>query len=687
MKVCPKCGIEYTDDANFCPIDAARLVDAGHGDKASARGKRVGDLNAVDLPEQHFELQARVGGRQTGEVYRGKFYSAAHRGGIESAIKLVDPAVLPKRASVQRAERELSKLQRLDVHPVAKIRGYGNDNKSGQDQLWIAMEWLPDRRTLHDIVFDDGPLPVKRAAQVAMDAGKGLAEAARIGVIHHDLAPKNLLLDSNDRLKIINFSVPVPVSEKTGGTPEFVSPEVIEGKPVDQRAMIYSLGALFYYMVAGRPPYLGDPEQVYEQHQRGLLEPPSVHADNLSTVVDAVILRAMARVSSRRFMTLRQFLADVERLATGDMPQSAGIMVMVGGHGASGKSRKLARTMLGGFGAASHITDRSGEGGADDGSLQESDDERAATENTSPGQVISLHNKKRLASRSGEINSERDAQAGGQDDDFDDGEPTLVRRDRDEALASEKHAEKGADAALASAAAESSDVATSSNTPEEASPAASLRESSRLSESSEATDAVDAVGNDSSADVDSEGISAATAESAAAEDAETGNAEASGSPSSTSQVSDVAETDVRAPSSQTGQTSQIASSDDADAATPETGTNEGADKSTANKNRKLKPRMSTPQPTPGDSLSIQERYQDQPIGNTAANHASSSRHLSANDRRSDAARSPAGTGLDKQAPATPEPAASGKGWLVLVLIVVILVAAGVLVFTLDLLPQ
>src|SRR5690606_14007460 len=121
---------------------------------------------------------------------------------------------------------------------------------------------------------------------------------------------------------------------------------------------IYSLGALFYYLVAGRPPYMGEPEEVYEQHRSGEPEPPSVHMEGVPDAVDAVILRALERASSRGFMTLRQLLNDVERIVAGEEPMTTTAMGHLMARG-KGKSKKLAQTMLGGFQIAPEAAARS----------------------------------------------------------------------------------------------------------------------------------------------------------------------------------------------------------------------------------------------------------------------------------------------------------------------------------------
>lgn len=352
MKLCPKCGTQFPDDANFCPVDASRLVVDERSGAPGAPETQV--VSGTRVLGGRFTVGERLGGGQTGQVHRG----TDQKNGRPCAIKLVDMAIFPSGLAMQRTERELGKLARIDAEGIAKILGHGKEG----DTLWIASELVPECQSLHDLVFDEGPMPVQQAAALVLKVGRALSEAARMGVIHRDLAPKNVLVRGNGAVKVINFGVAVPVTRRVPGVPEFVAPEIIEGKPPDQRANIYSLGVLFYYLITGRTPYMGEPEEVYAQHLKGEPELPSMHAEGISEAVDGLILRALERTSSKRFMTLRQLLGDVERVAEGHEPLSAASSLVRMGRA---KNPKLAQTMLGGFRVAADAAARSGQAQAE----------------------------------------------------------------------------------------------------------------------------------------------------------------------------------------------------------------------------------------------------------------------------------------------------------------------------------
>ncbi|HEU5056215.1 MAG TPA: serine/threonine-protein kinase [Kofleriaceae bacterium] len=252
-----------------------------------------------------FEIGAQVGGGLTGEVFQARDVQS----GAACAVKLVHAHVFPNQLMLQRAERELKQLERVQLSEVGRVLAHGRK----ADRLWIALEWI-DGVPLDRLVAQSGPMPPARAAALVRSVAQGLAEVAKQGVIHRDLAAKNILVGAGDQVKVINFSVAAPSSDmgdKVQGVPEFLSPEQIDGKPADQRSSIYSLGALLYFAVTGRPPFTGDPQTVHQAHQHGEVVRPSQVA-GAPPALDAIVMKAMEKHSARRFMTLHQLMTELD---------------------------------------------------------------------------------------------------------------------------------------------------------------------------------------------------------------------------------------------------------------------------------------------------------------------------------------------------------------------------------------
>jgi hypothetical protein len=298
MKLCPKCQKQFSDDANFCPVDAARLVPL-EGQPEAAAG--------ADPLTQRFKLGERLGGSRTGAVHR----AADTQGGGAAAVKLISPAVVALPGVAQRLERELKQLERVHSAGVARVLSSG---RRGED-WWVAYELVEGAQTLAEAITARGPIPLDQAAHLIEVIGEALIEAAQVGVVHRDLAPKNVLFAGHD-IKLINFSVPVP-TDRTPGVPEFVAPEQVDGKAVDQRSNLYSLGALYYYVLTGQPVHAGSPDEVHRAHVSGSIRTPSSLAQVPSSV-EAIIMRALDRSPTKRFLTVRQFVDEVGRVARGE---------------------------------------------------------------------------------------------------------------------------------------------------------------------------------------------------------------------------------------------------------------------------------------------------------------------------------------------------------------------------------
>ena len=302
MKLCPKCQKQFSDDANFCPVDAARLVPL----EAQAAGP--------DALAARFELGPRIGGNRTGAVHRATDKTT----GRPCVVKLVAASVVALPGVAQRLERELKQLERVQSAGVAKVIASGKR----ADDTWVAMEMLDGAHTLAAAISARGRIPADQAADLIEVIGEALIEAAQVGVVHRDLAPKNILFAGQD-VKLINFSLPAPTPgiDKVPGVPEFVAPEQVDGRPVDQRSNLYSLGALYYYVLTGQTVFAGAAADVHKLHTSGTITPPSQlnGAIAAGSPIEGVIMRALDRSPTKRFLTVRQFVDEVGRVGRGEV--------------------------------------------------------------------------------------------------------------------------------------------------------------------------------------------------------------------------------------------------------------------------------------------------------------------------------------------------------------------------------
>ncbi len=318
MRTCPTCKNQYADDANFCPMDATKLLPpvAEVAPTFPPAATTLGTPSpSATVPATVFDQPRPVAGRFMLGVERdrtptGVVYEASDLTNGEAVwLKLVDKQVLPSAMMADRALRELKQLAKVQSEHFVRIVDQGKDDGRifvvSEASAGISLETLVDR---------SGPLSFERARTILLGVGEALAEAQKVGVIHRDVAPRNVLVDG-DRIKLIDFGLAEAISDRVFGNPGFLSPEQAEGKPVDQRSNIYSLGALLYYMLTGSAPFVGERDSVVQQHLHAQPHPPSARRAGIFPEVDKLVLKAMEKSGGRRHLTLRQLLNEIAAIS------------------------------------------------------------------------------------------------------------------------------------------------------------------------------------------------------------------------------------------------------------------------------------------------------------------------------------------------------------------------------------
>jgi len=321
MRICPSCGFQSTDDANFCPMCATRMPAAGvaaapppaAAPASLAPPRTAGPETATAMDTGATAIAGRFLMGPGHPTPTGTLHEAhdTQHGGAAVSVKLVPHAVLPTAQLADRALRELKQLAKVSSERILKVvdQGRGNDGN-----VYVVTEVAPGQ-TLEELVGRDGPLPVDRATAIVLQVGEALTEAQKVGVIHRDVAPRNVFVAAGDKVKLGDFGVAEPVTDKVFGAPAYVSPEQVEGKPVDQRSNIYSLGATYYFALTGRPPFDGDPQSLLQQHLNAAPQPPSSRRPGIPAELDRIVLKALEKSGGRRHLTLRQLLSEVEAAA------------------------------------------------------------------------------------------------------------------------------------------------------------------------------------------------------------------------------------------------------------------------------------------------------------------------------------------------------------------------------------
>ena len=265
----------------------------------------------------------------------GSVYLATHvRLGRRAALKVIAPEFAHDddfRARFLREARLAASLDHPHVIPVYDAGEVGG-------VLFIAMRYVQGS-TLQQVLGDAGPLPVAETVRVAEQVGSALDAAHAAGLVHRDVKPANVLLAEPDgHVYLCDFGLAKPMSSasttRTGfflGTADYSAPEQIEGRPLDARADVYSLGGVVFHCLTGRPPFLRDTEFAVLQAHLG--DPPPLASElrpDVPPAVDQVVGTALAKRPDARYASagtfaraLREAVTDTGDAATKAAPAAA----------------------------------------------------------------------------------------------------------------------------------------------------------------------------------------------------------------------------------------------------------------------------------------------------------------------------------------------------------------------------
>jgi serine/threonine-protein kinase len=204
------------------------------------------------------------------------------------------------------------------------------------DQVhYIAMEYV-EGTNLRDYIRKKGALDLPRAISIMKQAGQAIGAAGEEGLIHRDVKPENILITRQGRVKVADFglcyeqgdeAMHLTQSGMTMGTPLYMSPEQAQGRVVDHRSDLYSLGVTYYYMLAGVPPFQADSAVALAlKHVREIPRSLLVHRPDLPVEIDRLVMKLMAKDPADRFQSAGLMLADLAKIRDSMPVGSTGVL-------------------------------------------------------------------------------------------------------------------------------------------------------------------------------------------------------------------------------------------------------------------------------------------------------------------------------------------------------------------------
>jgi serine/threonine protein kinase/cytochrome c-type biogenesis protein CcmH/NrfG len=312
---CPKCQFENPADTRFCGNCAAPLPFSGD--------ISVSPTETLQAPSRELTTGSTFAGRyqiieELGKGGMGKVYRVLDKKlNEEVALKLIRPEIASDKKTLERFGNELKVARKIVHKNVGRMYHLSEE----QGTYYITMEYVSGEN-LKSSIRRFGPLPIGKTIFLAGQVCEGLAEAHRLGVVHRDLKPGNIMIDEEGNARIMDFGIARSLKERgiTGegmiiGTPEYMSPEQVEGKEIDQRSDIYSLGVILYEMVTGRVPFSGDtPLSVAVKQKTEAPQDPSRLNALVPESLGRVILKCLEKAKEKRYQSAEELHSELTRI-------------------------------------------------------------------------------------------------------------------------------------------------------------------------------------------------------------------------------------------------------------------------------------------------------------------------------------------------------------------------------------
>lgn len=315
---CPKCHFDNPSDSGFCNKCGTQISSAEEVGSPLTETIQIPikELTPGSIFAKRYQIIEELGKGGMGRVYKVLDKEI----GEKVALKLLNPEIGADNKTIERFRNELKTARQISHKNVCSM--YHLSKEEGAP--YIIMEYVRGE-DLKGMIRMMGRLSPGQTVSIAKQVCEGLNEAHRLGVIHRDLKPQNIMIDRDGDVKIMDFGIARSLQAKgiTGagvmiGTPEYMSPEQAEGKEADERADIYALGIILFEMLTGRVPFEGEtPLSVALKHKTEV--PPDPRKINTQVPDDLarLILRCLEKEKGKRYQGAQEILGEFAKIEKG----------------------------------------------------------------------------------------------------------------------------------------------------------------------------------------------------------------------------------------------------------------------------------------------------------------------------------------------------------------------------------
>jgi len=310
---CLECHSESPEGSHFCIQCGCVLIPDEQASQSEAHTLEAFSSEPAQRSTlaSRYEILGSLGSGGMGKVYRVMDKEI----GEEIALKILRPEIAAHAKTIDRFRNELKIARRISHRNVCRLYHLGED----EGIYYITMEYVPGE-DLKNVVRRQGAFEAARVVCLAKQVCEGLAEAHRAGVIHRDLKPQNLMIDETGNVRILDFGIArhPEAAGMTGtgtsvGTPEYMSPEQVEGIELDARSDIYSVGTILFEWATGRVPFEGKtPLSIALKHKTEKAPNPRELNDGIPEGLSRLILKCMAKGREERPQSAEELLSELE---------------------------------------------------------------------------------------------------------------------------------------------------------------------------------------------------------------------------------------------------------------------------------------------------------------------------------------------------------------------------------------
>jgi len=312
---CPECSTENTQDSQFCKNCAAPLPSSEEKELSRTRtlDPSIEKLTTGSIFAKRYQIIEELGQGGMGKVYRALDKELNE----EVALKLIRSEIATDDRTLARFRNELKNARKISHKNVGRM----HELMEYEGAYYISMEYIPGQ-DLKSLLRQTGKQTLDTVVSIAKEICEGLSAAHQIGIIHRDLKPSNIMIDRKGDAKIMDFGIARSLESKgiTGagmmiGTPEYMSPEQVEGEEADQRSDIYSLGVIIYEMVTGRVPFWGDtPLSIAYKHKHTIPQHPGEIIRQIPEELSILIMKCLKKDKEKRFQSAEEVRAELEKI-------------------------------------------------------------------------------------------------------------------------------------------------------------------------------------------------------------------------------------------------------------------------------------------------------------------------------------------------------------------------------------